>query len=175
MTVFPLVEIDAGDDQIYDVGEGQIINANFPPFGNGFYWTPSEGLSCTDCPNPIAEPMISTVYYLHYTDTNGCQYIDSMFVQVTPSLFVPNAFTPNGDDKNNVFKPIMTNLEFYELFIFDRWGQLILQTTDTEAYWDGTFKGIKCPIDVYVWKINYSSELEPNVIKEVYGHVTLIR
>ncbi len=174
MIIFPPANIDAGPDQIYGFGTGMELNPNLPDSSN-FYWTPPTGLSCTDCLNPLASPDVTTMYYLFYTDEFGCTFMDSVLVQVSPTLYVPNAFTPNGDDKNNVFKPIMTNLEFYELFIFDRWGQLILQTTDTEAYWDGTFKGIKCPIDVYVWKINYSSELEPNVIKEIYGHVTLIR
>jgi gliding motility-associated-like protein len=174
MVIFPPANIDAGPDQIYGFGPGMTLNPNIPD-SSDFYWTPPTGLSCTDCLNPVASPDVTTLYYLYYTDEFGCTFMDSILVQVSPTLYVPNAFTPNGDDKNNVFKPVMTNLDFYEFFIFDRWGQLILQTTDTEAYWDGTFKGIKCPVDVYVWKINYSSELEPNVIKEIYGHVTLIR
>jgi gliding motility-associated-like protein len=174
MVIFPPAEIDAGEDQVYGYGTGMPLNATLPTSTN-FYWTPPTGLSCTDCLNPVASPIETTMYYLFYTDEYGCTFLDSVLVQVTPTLFVPNAFTPNGDDKNNVFQPIMTNLETYELFIFDRWGQLILQTNDTEAYWDGTFKGVKCPIDTYVWKIIYSSELEPAVIKEIFGHVTLIR
>ena len=115
------------------------------------------------------------MYYLFYTDAYGCTYSGSVLVQVTSSLYVPNAFTPNGDDKNNFFKPIAYNMSSYELFIFDRWGTLIMETTDTEAYWDGTFKGVKCPIDTYVWKIIYSDALEPDIYKTIYGHVTLIR
>lgn len=174
MVVFPPADIDAGADQVYGFGPGMTLRPNIPD-SSDFYWAPPTGLSCTDCLNPVASPAVTTMYYLYYTDEFGCTFLDSVLVQVSPTLYVPNAFTPNGDDKNNVFKPVMTNLDFYEFFIFDRWGQLILQTTDTEAYWDGTFKGIKCPVDVYVWKINYSSDLEPNVIKEIYGHVTLIR
>jgi gliding motility-associated-like protein len=174
MTVFPPASIDAGNNQIYDIGPGMPLNATVPP-GNTFYWTPSAGLSCTDCLSPIATPTATTMYYLYYTDAYGCTYVDSVLVQVTSSIYVPNAFTPNGDDKNNVFKPIVHNLSSYELFIFDRWGQLIMQTQDTEAYWDGTFKGVKCPIDVYVWKIIYADSLEPDVYKEIYGHVALIR
>ena len=174
MTVFPPASIDAGNNQIYDIGPGIPLNATVPP-GNQFYWTPPEGLSCTDCLSPIATPSTTTMYYLFYTDAYGCTYSDSVLVQVTSSLYVPNAFTPNGDDKNNFFKPIAYNMSSYELFIFDRWGTLMMETTDTEAYWDGTFKGVKCPIDTYVWKIIYSDALEPNIDKTIYGHVTLIR
>lgn len=174
IAIFPPAIIDAGNDQIYDIGPGQPLNGNVPS-GSNFYWTPPDGLSCTDCLNPIAEPTQNTTYYLYYTDEYGCTYVDSVLVQVTSSLYVPNAFSPNGDGKNEVFKPISVNLSSYELFIFDRWGQLIMRTSNTEDYWDGKFKGVKCPIDVYVWKIIYATSTEPDIFKEIYGHVTLIK
>jgi gliding motility-associated-like protein len=174
--VYPPAYIDAGPDLIYDdVGPGVQINAVIPNGTNQYYWTPATGLSCIHCLNPIATPNQSTTYYLFYTDQYGCTYVDSLIVLVTPSVFIPNAFTPNGDDKNPVFKPIVRNLSYYEFYIFNRWGEIIFETRDTEAGWDGTHKNNKCPIDVYVWMIKYADQINPEVINVKRGHVTLIR
>ncbi|HOZ87579.1 MAG TPA: gliding motility-associated C-terminal domain-containing protein, partial [Bacteroidia bacterium] len=70
------------------------------------------------------------------------------------NLYIPDAFTPNGDGKNETFQPKGTNIAKYELRIYDRWGQKIFQTENFEDSWDGTFKGAPCKNDVYVWEIN---------------------
>jgi len=172
--VYPPAFIEAGSDILLDVGDVPVLNPTIPSNGV-FYWTPSTGLSCTICNNPVATPETSTMYYLYFTDIYGCTYVDSLLVMVTPSVFIPNAFTPNGHGPNEVFQPIVRNLSYYEFYIFDRWGELIFHSTDSNEGWDGTHKGKKCPVDVYVWKIKYSDYLEPDDVKRKYGHVTLIR
>jgi gliding motility-associated-like protein len=172
--VFPPASIDAGPDIILDVGDAPILNPSIP--GNGiFYWTPSTGLSCTNCPNPTAIPETNTWYYLYYIDNYGCTYVDSMLVLVTPSVFVPNAFTPNGDPMNDYFQPVVRNLSYYEFYIFDRWGELIFHSTDSNEGWDGRYEGLNCPIGVYVWKIRYSDYITPDEVREKIGHVTIVR
>ncbi|HLP10540.1 MAG TPA: PKD domain-containing protein [Flavobacteriales bacterium] len=172
--VFPVPTVSAGNDFVYDFGNGPTFNPNIPPNGY-FYWSPPDGLSCTDCLHPEATPESTTTYYLHFTDQYGCHFVDSLLVMVTPSVYAPNAFTLDNDGTNEVFKPIVRNLASYELFIFDRWGELIFYTNDTEGYWDGTYKGRKCKEDVYVWKIKYASQLDPEINREARGHVTLLR
>lgn len=173
--VFPAAYIDAGPDLIVDIGDTPILNPTVPGSGGTFYWVPGTGLSCDSCLNPVATPDENTWYYLHYTDIYGCNYIDSMYIIVSPSVFIPNAFTPNGDDHNNIFQPVVRNLQTYEFWIFDRWGQIVFHSTNPAEGWNGTHNNVMCPIDVYVWKIRYSDYIEPDIYREKYGHVTLIK
>lgn len=94
-------------------------------------------------------------------------------------FYVPNAFTPDGDEYNNTFKPVFAN-GFdgfdYTMMIFDRWGELIFETHDTKVGWDGTYSvtGKVCQDGVYVWKIVVKTADVDNRIEKT-GHVTLIR
>lgn len=91
-------------------------------------------------------------------------------------LYVPNAFTPDGDGVNDIFLPSVSGVraDGYEFYIFDRWGELIFQTTDKLKGWDGQVKGIQAKEDVYVWKMKAKMVTSEDV-KEYYGHVTLLK
>jgi len=92
-------------------------------------------------------------------------------------FYVPNAFTPNGDGKNDLFPSINYNLTSYQLDIYDRWGLKLFSTDNPKEGWDGTYMGGKVQVDVYVYKISYSflksngDERNDNVV----GTVTLVR
>ncbi|MEZ4936003.1 MAG: PKD domain-containing protein [Crocinitomicaceae bacterium] len=92
-------------------------------------------------------------------------------------MYVPNAFTPDNDDFNETFKPIMTsgfNPYSYELLIFNRWGELIFESHNSDVGWNGTFQGNIVQDGVYVWKISLKDSFTDE--KKVFqGHVTLIR
>ncbi len=138
-------------------------------FGDG-YWT-------NDC-------NASHTYWAYgdYTITQivvnefGCPDTAYIQVEVTPEhrFFTPNTFTPNGDGLNDVFMPAIMGAEQYHFMIFDRWGMLIFETYDIYTGWDGRFKGNKCQIDVYVWKVDYL-DVEHMESVSVMGHVNLIR
>ena len=107
----------------------------------------------------------------------GCPNTAELLIKVLPEFrfWIPNAFTPgNGDDMNDVFKPKVIGVVDYTFMIFNRWGELIYKTNDTEAGWNGTFKSKPSPLDVYVWKCTFknlvSKEFESHV-----GHVTIVR
>lgn len=92
-------------------------------------------------------------------------------------LFVPNAFTPNDDNLNETFKPVAVNFINYEIFIFNRWGELIYQSQDIESPWNGTYLGNPVQQDVYVWLIKISglnNDLQ-NQKQQHTGTVTLYR
>jgi gliding motility-associated-like protein len=89
-------------------------------------------------------------------------------------FYVPNAFTPNGDGLNEVFKPAIMGVMDYTLLIFNRWGELIFETHDIKKGWDGYYKGELCPHEVYVYKINFL-DLEFSMRHEFVGGVTLVR
>jgi len=77
-------------------------------------------------------------------------------ITVLPDLgvYVPNAFTPNGDNKNEVFMPIIRSAQSVYFVVFDRWGEKLFETTELNVGWDGTFRGAACKQDVYVWKLS---------------------
>ncbi len=88
-------------------------------------------------------------------------------------LWVPNAFTPDGDGLNDIFKPTLYHIKIGEMIITDRWGKRVFETSDLTKGWDGTINNIICPIDVYVYQVKYMDYL--NNWKEVSGTVSLLR
>jgi gliding motility-associated-like protein len=108
-------------------------------------------------------------------DDLGCRDTTLRNFTVHPEYFgyVPNSFTPNGDGKNDVFKGSFLGIKKSELYIFNRWGELIYQSTSTRGYWDGTDKNKPSKSDVYIYK--YIVEDYSNVTHEYMGHINLIR
>jgi gliding motility-associated-like protein len=93
-------------------------------------------------------------------------------------IYIPNAFSPNDDGLNDVFKPVVANLETYQLTIYDRWGLLVFSSTNPSIGWDGKGSfGNDCPIDVYVYKLNFTNSTINGGLKEgsSFGTVTLVR
>ncbi len=163
VTVNPLPSVNIGNDTIVCAG---IITLN--P-GNGFV-----GYLWQDGSTSQTYSVTSAgVYSLEATDINGCIAIDDIRISSCSSLvWVPDAFTPNGDGKNDYFLPMLVNVDEYHIYIYDRWGQLVFETKNMSEYWDGKFKGEPCPGAVYSWLILYT--YEGSELKK-YGHVSLIR
>jgi gliding motility-associated-like protein len=88
-------------------------------------------------------------------------------------IWVPNVFTPNGDDLNDTFQPKGYGITDYQMMIFDRWGEKLYQTKDFFKGWDGFYKSQLCKEDTYVWKINVSNRHGKS--KELCGIVTLLK
>ncbi len=121
-------------------------------------------------------------YKLTVTDDNNCTGADSLFVDVincedTCQIYVPNAFTPDNDGFNDIFKAIANDeciFSEFKLLIFNRWGQLLKEVTDIDQTWDGTYKGLKSQIDTYIWVLTYKKNKEVNFIRK-FGHVSIIK
>lgn len=98
-------------------------------------------------------------------------------IRVYPELrfFIPNAFSPNHNGRNDIFKPMGKYFkpDRYLFQIYNRWGELIFETTDPEQGWDGTFKGVESPVGVYIWVVTVYDMFND---KEYYkGSVLLLR
>jgi gliding motility-associated-like protein len=140
-----------------------------------FSWFPSAGLDNPYGSNPIANPLVSTKYIVNATTEAGCKIVDSIVITVDPQtlLALPNAFTP-GTGPNSEFKIIKEGIATLNSFnIFDRWGILVFSTSNIDKGWDGTYKGVPQPFDVYVYEINAVTSAGKPFIKK--GNVTLIR
>jgi gliding motility-associated-like protein len=98
----------------------------------------------------------------------------SNYARVAPSavLYIPNAFTPNGDGINETFAPKGDGIETFKMLIYNRWGELLFETQDLQKGWDGTFKGVLSQQDVYIYKVSARGQAYGLVEQE--GTVTLI-
>jgi len=90
-----------------------------------------------------------------------------------PGIFIPNAFTPNGDGKNDIFKVYGNYIKAVDMKIFNQWGELIYQTNNVNGGWDGSSKGVQQPIGVYVYLIQ---TIEQNgTVSTQRGSINLVR
>lgn len=102
------------------------------------------------------------MYYLTVTDNNICSFTDTIEVTIEcpPTIYVPNAFTPNADEKNPIFKAYGTNIKSFKMEIFDRWGRLIHTVGNLSDGWNGDINGVNAPIGQYVYRITYQTFLK---------------
>lgn len=130
-------------DTILIIGEEVRLDVSDP--GISMYeWSPADHISCTDCPNPVFKAMENLSYEVAVTDTSGCftlSYPFNLTVQKIYSVDVPQAFTPNGDGVNDVvFVKGWGIRELLVFRIFNRFGQLVFDSSDLNEGWDGTHK-----------------------------------
>ncbi len=131
--------------------------------------------------NPTFTYSDTGVYFVTLIVSNsyGCAdtAVQEIFISPEFTFYAPNAFTPNGDGKNDVFMPVGTDIDegSFHMLIFDRWGNLIYETKDFRKGWDGRANGGKdlAQIDTYVWKVSFNDLLRKN--HKYTGKVSLIR
>ena len=113
---------------------------------------------------------------------NGCASNPESFfvtIELCPNeiFYIPNAFTPNGDERNNTFRPIITSgvdIYNYSFVIYNRWGQIIWESYNPNIGWDGIYDNVICQDGVYNWKLKFKTPKVDN-IKEFFGNLTIIR
>jgi gliding motility-associated-like protein len=164
------------------VGTPVLIPALYSDTMQLYRWTVPDGLNCSTCPRPMANPKLNTRYTVQFEDRNGCRNTGDVQVIVlcnNDNVFVPNTFSPNGDGSNDVFYVRGKGLSRVKsLRIFNRWGQIVFEkvnfnVNDASVGWDGTFKGAKPIPDVYVYQIEIFCD-NSEVIK-FEGNVALIQ
>lgn len=142
-----------------------------------YSWSPTTWLNNPLIHNPIALPRNDIEYVVKVSDNAGCFDRDSIRVHVfmiKPDLLVPNAFTPNGDGNNDVFKPIPIGMKSIDLFmVYNRWGQMVYSGSGNDAAWDGTFGGKKQEMATFVWYAEGVDYLNNKIKRK--GSVVLIR
>ncbi len=144
--------------------------------GVTYNWSPATGLSCTSCQNPIASPTITTIYTLTVTDANGCSATDTVtiFVDIVcGEVYVPNAFSPNGDHQNDVFFVRGACIKFMQFDIYNRWGEKVFSSTDPSAGWDGTWRGDACEAAVFNYVLR--ATLLDGTPVEKQGNISLVK
>ena len=167
--------IQTPPDQVIDPGE--TVQLFVTGAGTSFEWSPPASLSDPNIANPIASPVLSTTYVVTALNDAGCKDTDTVFVKVKPfpGIYVPSAFTPNNDGRNDVFRPILSDeFSLTEFRIYNRWGQMIYRTSEMGAGWDGKARGLAQSSGVYVWSVG-AIDLRTGQKEEKRGTFTLVR
>jgi hypothetical protein len=162
----------------YVIGAEQTTQLQGGPSGYTYNWTPASSLSNANIANPVASPSENTIYTLTITD-GECTASDTVSIRVLnlicgpPNIYVPNAFTPNDDDKNEKLYVRGVNLTEVHLVIFDRWGERVFETRSLQDGWDATFKGKAVDPDVFVYYLEAVCAGGEEYFEE--GNITVIR
>jgi gliding motility-associated-like protein len=145
----------------------------------GYVWSPSKTLDNKFIPMPEAKPDTTTTYYVEVRDPLGCRSGDSVIVTVIyeicddPEVFVPTGFTPNKDGKNDALYVMGDNIQKMQFMIYDRWGQLVFESTNQKKGWDGTYKGIELEPGVFAYHLYVECIGGANMTKK--GNITILK
>ncbi|MES2568102.1 MAG: gliding motility-associated C-terminal domain-containing protein [Bacteroidota bacterium] len=148
-------------------------------FGNGaFNWQPSAGLSCKSCSSPSATLEVNTQYVVTITDVNSCSNKDSILIVLKEGcgddILIPNIFSPDSDQSNDLFKIKANNIKAFECEIYDRWGLKLFHSNDTDFSWNGIVpNGAKAPEGVYFYLVKITKFNDQSKVYK--GHLTLVR
>lgn len=163
----------AGNDTIAAAGQPVQLKATG---GLSYTWSPAASLNDPNIANPIAILTATQIFSVKAFTPEGCESYDDVTVKIYkgPDIYLPNAFTPNGDTKNDVFRGIAVGIkQFNYLKVYNRWGQLVFYATDHNKGWDGTWKGQQQPGGVYIVLAN-GIDFKGNIIDKK-STVMLIR
>jgi gliding motility-associated-like protein len=179
----PELLLELGDDLTVSLGESITLSANASFVVTAWEWSPPDFLDCTDCGQPTVQtPGRDVTYTLTAANAQGCTVTDkvTVFVDKVRKVFVPNAFSPDGDGFNDhltVFAgPQVATIKSFQLF--DRWGNHLYEynnmtPNDVANGWDGTYRGKKMDVGVYVWFAEV--EFVDGEVQIFKGDVTLVR
>ncbi|MBL0069579.1 MAG: gliding motility-associated C-terminal domain-containing protein [Chitinophagaceae bacterium] len=157
VTVLPKMRVSAGRDTSVIVNQPLQLTATG---GINYDWIPATYLSAADISNPVSifpNPATGIQYKVIVYSTQGCKdsaYINIKVFKTKPTIFVPTAFTPNNDGKNDLLRPIAVGISNIEYFnIYNRWGQLLFSTTINGQGWDGRINGVLQSTGTFVWTV----------------------
>ena len=127
-----------------------------------YLWSPFTGLNSVSIYNPVFKYDRTTQYSIAITTGSGCIIMDTLLVNVLAAapitqfsnVFIPDAFSPNGDGYNDKLIPLLFKIKDLKYFrVFNRWGQIVFETKMPNQGWDGLFKGVKQGPDVFTWTL----------------------
>ena len=151
------------------------VQLNARAIGTEYRWSPSAGLNSSTIRSPWFNYLKNMEYQVSFKTDSGCLVTDTVFVKaVDANIFVPSAFTPNADGKNDKFAPVCYSISRINFFsVFNRWGELVYTTNAIGKGWDGTFKSAPAEPGTYVWMLE-AVGMDGNIFRQK-GTVVLIR
>ncbi|CAN5789625.1 hypothetical protein BH10BAC3_BH10BAC3_31510 [soil metagenome] len=173
--------VNAGPDQKILAGQEITLAGTYSADVVKWNWSPSDFLSCNNCPAPVSKPVESINYVLTVTNNIGCSATDTLRVEMicgSNFIYIPTGFTPNGDNLNDRFSVHGSGVRSNRLAVFERWGKVVFERKEVNPYdinssWDGTYNGHLLDSGSYVYLLEAACDKgEPFTFK---GTVTLIR
>jgi gliding motility-associated-like protein len=170
---FPMLTADTINPGCPDFNNGSIIiqaNGGTPPYS--YLW--SNGATIDSIVN-----LDNGIYSVTVTDANNCKEVktvqfDALVIDcVSPVIYVPNIFSPNGDGQNDNLYIRGQGIISFDFVIFDRWGEKIFETEEQMQYWDGTFQGKEMPVGVYAYHLKVTLNDSREINKK--GNISLVR
>lgn len=156
VTIHPIPDVNLGDDMNIEACSSITLDAENP--GSTYLWSTGATSQTIELLNLAADTSVWVV-----VDSKGCKESDTIFIDVESiqeQLYFPNAFTPNHDGENDIFIPVgnTDNIANYHMMIYNRWGQLIFETTNANTGWDGSYNDKPSQLGAYIYKVSYRTE-----------------
>lgn len=171
IVIYPQPTVNAGPDRMILSGGFTTLTATASGNNLQFKWTPDSSISDTKILSPTVSPLHDIVYNLKVISTDGCIANDQVTVSVLPDIFIPSAFSPNGDGINDTWRiPFLDSYPGAKLQVFNRYGEMVYLYGTNVTAWDGKYKGKSLPSGTYTWM------LQPGAGKRLmHGTVTIVR
>ena len=180
----PQLLVDAGPDLEIDLGYSATLRAVVVPTSKSvsYIWTPQDTtISCKDCATVIVTPIQTTTYRVSVKDSTNCTAFDEVLVRILKRrpVYIPNAFSPNGDSNNDLQCVLGNCIESMNFVIYNRWGEQVFRRDNelpgsSNLGWDGTdFRGKMLDEGVFIWRADI--EFSDGRVLEYSGDVTLLQ
>lgn len=171
ITKYPVPQVSLTNDTTVLAREQLLLTAQG---AETYTWEPATWLSADNIHNPISTPQAPIRYTVTGKNQFGCSDTASVFINIHEEMFIPNAFSPNGDGKNDVFKIINFGYQEIAMFhVYSRWGELVFSTKDGSRGWDGTYRNKPADVGIYCYLIKIVTE--PGITKDFKGQLMLLR
>jgi gliding motility-associated-like protein len=171
INVHPPPYVSAGADRVIITGSTLNLDGTVTGENPTYFWDPPDYLNDIKLTNPFVTPAESRIYTLYAESAFSCKNQDAVSIKVVAGIFVPTAFTPNNDGKNDSWRiPFLDPLFGAAVNVYNRYGRLVYRTEGAIVEWDGTYKRLPQPAGTYVYYIHFKEGY-----KDMKGTVTLIR
>jgi gliding motility-associated-like protein len=149
-------KVDAGADRVLLAGDSAVLQGLVTGEDPEFAWAPADGLTDLTNLNAVATPAATVTYVLAATSAFGCAEQDAVKISVVKDIYVPNAFTPNNDGKNDRWHiPYLDPVLGATVKVFNRYGQLVYQVSGDWVDWDGRVNGQDQATGTYLYLIHF--------------------
>ncbi len=159
VNVFSRAIANAGPDKNMILGGSVILSGSIQGSYQRFIWSPPVDINNTAILQPVVKPAADAFYILTVQSNNNCGISsDTVYVKLYKDIYIPNAFTPNNDGKNDTWNiPALDAYPNFELFIYNRYGELVFKNSQTNKSWDGLYKSRLLPTGAYTYVIKLNA------------------